>query len=155
VRGGELVGQINPANMYRAYVDASRRERPGHLKACVRLALNANRQLPDDYELAKIDLRPRLWTRSTVEFMGLRQRAGVSEAGGAELVSVPVGGHLLACLAYDWPDSVQSVRPDLLERWGVTHYEAMEDARSNLNEATEGYAAIGTSLYYLGKEDPH
>lgn len=142
LRNGEIVGEINPGNMYRTYCDAPKAERPEHLKRFVRVAVATTRELPEEYDLAKPDLRPRLWTRSGIEL----QR--YSKAGrGLNIAAVPVGSHLLASLVYDWPDCVQSVSPDNLERWDVTLYQALEDARSNLDTATEGYAQIGEGFY--------
>ena len=150
-----MVGQINLSNMFRVYCEVPRKERPEHLKRFARVALGTSRSLPDDYELAKPDLRPRLWSRSGQEFQRLRGLAGAAPLKGAELIAVPVGGHLVASLAYDWPDSVQSVSPDWLEKWGVTAYRALEDAIINLGEATEGYAAIGTNLYTFVNGDSY
>jgi hypothetical protein len=116
-RDGELVGQINPANMFRAYGQAPKAERPECLKGYVRVVVGTLREPPQDYELAKVDLCPRLWTRSTHEFHRLRRLAGVSETNAPELAAFPVGSHLQACLAYDWPDTVQTVSPDWLEKW--------------------------------------
>lgn len=61
--------------------------------------------------------------------------------------SQPIGEHLLACLAYDWPESVQSINADNLRDWGVTVYEALEAALENLDSSTEGFAKIGDNLY--------
>lgn len=141
------IGQINLVNMFRTYCAAPKKDRPDHVKRFARVALTANKEMPAEYELARPDLRARLWTRSGQELQRLRGLAGGSPLKGAELVAIPVGSHLVASFAYDWPDSVQSVSPDWLETWDVTPYRALEDAILNLAEATEGYAAIGTSLY--------
>jgi len=144
-KDGETTSQINLANMYRTYIESDPKDRPEHLRTFVRVTLGLGRTMPEDYELAKVDLRPRLWTRSTLEFQRLRGVLGDEKE--AEVVSLPVGGHLVMCLAYDWPEAVQSVSPDWLETWGVTIYQAFEDAKANLEQATEGYAAFGTNLY--------
>jgi hypothetical protein len=93
--------------------------------------------------------------RAAVEQERLRGLLGDNGVGSAELPSEPIGDHLLAILAYDWPDSVQSITAENLAGWGVTTYEAMEVARQNLAEATLGYARIGENLYAFTSGDTY
>ncbi len=145
VRDGQVVGAMNLHNMYRTYCEKPRGERAAYLRLCVRGALAHRRELPEDFDSARPDLRPKLWSRAALEKQRLRGRLG--EAEGVDPPCIPIGEHLLAFLAYDWPESVQSLSSDALSRWGVTLYEAMEAARQNLEESTSAYARIGERLY--------
>lgn len=139
LRDGDVYGQIRLANMFQAYSEAPKGERTRLMGVFVRSALSADRNLPDDYESAKTDLRPRLWNRASIEMLRF-------QGSTPDLVAIPVGGHILASVVYDWPETVQSITPSQLETWGVTPCQALEDAIVNLSEATEGFAAIGDNL---------
>ena len=150
---GKAAGELNLANMFRTYAAAPRGRRADVLRSCVRMGLSHLRKLPEEFELARADLRPRLWLRATIENTRLRTRVEDPRGKGLDMPCVPVGEHLLAGLAYDWPDSVQSVGADDLERWGISLYEALETATANLEEDTEGYAKIGDGFYaFLGDD---
>ena len=144
-KDGEPGGVINLGNMFHAYRQAPRSGRPEALRFFARATLAHARAVPEDYEAARPDLRARLWPLAALEKQRLRGLLG--EPGGPDLPAEPVGEHLVATLAYDWPEAVQSLAADNLERWGVTYYEAMEDARRNLHESTLGYAAIGDGFF--------
>ena len=116
-RDGKQVGEINLDNLYRAYREAPRAARPAHLRACVRMALTHLKQLPGDFDAARPDLRPKLWARAAFEQQRLRGLVEGTGGDPAAMPSEPVGEHLLAGLAYDWPESVQSVGAVDLGRW--------------------------------------
>lgn len=143
---GKPVGVINLSNMYRSYMAKPRAEREAFLKTCVRGALTYVRELPDDFDSARPDLRPKIWSRAGLEKQRLRGKIdGMGD--GPDLPSIPIGDHLLACVAFDWPDSTQSISDADLERWEVSVYEALEVARENLAETTNSYAKIGEGVY--------
>jgi len=145
IKDGGPAGVINLDNMFRTYRETPRAGRADHLRACVRVALTHRRELPEDYESARPDVRAKLWSRAALEKQ--RLRGLLDEPGGPDLPSEPVGEHLVATLAFDWPEAVQSLGVAALGRWGVTFYEAMEDARRNLHETTLGIAGIGEGFY--------
>jgi hypothetical protein len=153
IAGGKVVGAANPGNMFATYAAAPRGERPTLLRKFAQVILQTGRKMPEDYELAKADLRPRLWLRSGVEFE--RLRGVIGEGRRIDLVSVPVGEHLLATLAYDWPDTVSSIPPATLEEWGVSPFVAMEDATANLEAATGDYAVVGEGLHVFASGDSY
>lgn len=156
IRDGEPVGVMNLGNIYGNYRQLPRSRRGEFIRACVRsLALAHRRELPDDFESASHDLRPRIWPRAAVEQERLRGRLGDQGPGLADLPHEPIGEHLLACLAYDWPESVQSITAENLEDWGVSVYEAMEVARRNLEETTTSYGKIGENLYCFNTGDTY
>lgn len=155
-RDGEVVGVVNLGNIYASYCRLPRERRPDFVRTCVRMAMTRHRELPDDFEAASHDLRPRIWPRAAIEQERLRGLVdGKDGARLADIPSEPIGEHLLACLAYDWPESVQSITTENLEGWGVTIYEAMEVARRNLEEATPTYSRIGENLYCFTSGDSY
>ena len=58
------------------------------------------------------------------------------------LPSAAIGEHLVASLAYDWPEAVQSLGDEDLGEWGVTFYEAMKVARENGDESGVAHAKV-------------
>jgi hypothetical protein len=155
IRDGEVVGVMNLGNIYGNYLKLPRDRRPDFLRTCVRMAMARHRELPDDFEAASPDLRPRIWPRAALEQERLRGRLAGKGTSLADMPSEPIGEHLLAYLAYDWPESVQSVRSENLDGWGVSVYEAMEVARRNLEEATLMVSRIGESLYCFTSGDSY
>ncbi len=155
IRDGEVVGVMNLGNIFGNYRQLPRARRPEFLRTCVRMAMARHRELPDEFEAASHDLRPRIWPRASLEHERLRGLLGDKGTRLAEMPSEPIGEHLLACLAYDWPESVQSVASENLADWGVTVYEAMEVARRNLEEATPTYSRIDEHLYCFTSGDSY
>lgn len=139
LRDGKQFAQIGLSNMFQAYSNAPKSERAKLMGIFVRATLGVDRQLPEDYEVAKVDLRPRLWSRASIESLN-------NQGTGPDLITIPVGSHIFASIVYDWPESVQSILPSQIENWGVTPYQALEDAISNLSEATDGFMAVGDHL---------
>jgi hypothetical protein len=152
---GEVAEVINLGNMYGNYRRLPRVERTKFLRMCVRTALAPHRVLPGEFDAACPDLRPRIWARSALEQERLRGLLGDASGRPVELLSEPVGEHLLAFLGYDWPESVQSLKAEDLAGWRVTFYEAMEVARQNLEEATAMFSKVGESLYCFTSGDSY
>ena len=77
------------------------------------------------------------------------------ESGGETSVvpSQQVGDHLAAVLIYDMPDSVLYIPQGLLDRWGVTFYEAMKTARENLVTMEAKVATANDGVAYLFTTD--
>jgi hypothetical protein len=155
VGDGKVVGAINLANLYGNYRRTPRARRPEFLQVCVRMALTEHRELPDEFEAASPDLRPRLWARSVLEHHRLLTLLDDSGGGELDAPSEPVGEHLVATPVYDRPESVQSIIAENLAGSGVTFYEAMEVARQNLEESTAVYGRIGENLYCFTSGDSY
>ena len=144
LRDGKEVGSLHLGNMYQSYVALDRRHRAEHLKHCVRVAMRINNpELPADFADARPNLRPKLWSRSITEHLRLKGLYSDPPSKPLDLPCQPIGEHLLACLCYDWPESVQSINQENLETWGVTIYEALEAAKENLEESTLATSKIG------------
>jgi hypothetical protein len=107
--------------------------------------LHSSTTPPEDFEAARPDLRVKIWSRAGVEAQRLKaQLDGMGK--DLEISGVPLGEHLIASLAYAWPESTQSIPPETLQGWGVTLYEAMEAGKHNLAETMLGYSKIGDNL---------
>ncbi len=149
LRDGKEVGSVHLGNMYQSYVALDRPHRAEHLKHCVRVVMRLyhNPELPADFAEARPNLRPKLWSRSLMEHLRLKGLYSDPPPKQLDLPCQPIGEHLLACLCYDWPESVRSINQDNLEKWGVTVFEALEAAKENLEESTLATSKIGDHLY--------
>jgi hypothetical protein len=155
-RDGKEVGVVNLGNMYQTHLALGRRHRAQHLNHCVRVAMRtSNPELPTDFALARRNLRPKLWSRSIMEHLRLQRLYTDSSPDALDLPCQPVGEHVLACLVYDWPESVQSISQEDLEGWGVTVYEALEAAKENLETSRLAAAQIGDHLFSFVSGDSY
>ncbi len=134
----------NLENYYAEYCAVSRGDRRLCLQRLVRASLSHLKEVPDEFDDAKYDLRPKIWTRGMLEQLRRRQRL---EGGTApEIPSQLIGEHLEACVVYDLPEAMMSVPQSQLDEWGVTFYEALETARQNLESTDFAFARIGEVL---------
>jgi hypothetical protein len=126
-------GFINLANLYHEYCHAPRGDRGKVLDRFVSGCLRTtNFELPEDFDDVHPDLLPVVRSRFYLESVGLQSRVR-----GGEAVAVPqqpIGDHLSLSLVYDLPQAMRSIIQDDLDKWGVTFYEAVEAARSNLQQ---------------------
>lgn len=155
LRKGEYKGEMGLANMFQKYESTPYAQRAAVLTSCVRTMLASARELPEEFDEAKPDLRAKFWSRAGVEHLRLRGLVERDDDGGPDLTGEPMGAHLLLSLAFDWPDSSSSVPPSMLEKWGVSVYEALEAARENLDATLEGYAKLGDGLYIVKTGDSY
>ena len=132
-------------NFYDEYCALPRSERPNCLRLQVRGSLSHLKEMPEEFEDAKCDIYPKIWTRATLEKMRLQQRLN-----GGDPPNIPtqlIGEHLEVSLAYDLPEAVRTISQGDLDDWGVSYYEAMEFAQRNLESTEFSFAGIGESLY--------
>jgi hypothetical protein len=130
-RGGE--GFINLANLYHEYCQAPRDQRTKVLDRFIRGCLGTSGfELPEDFDDVHPDLLPVVRSRFYLESVVLQSRARGSEA--VAVPQQPIGDHLGLSLVYDLPQAMRSIIQDDLDKWGVTFYEAVEAAKSNLEQ---------------------
>ena len=126
-------GFVNLANLYHEYCQAPRAQRSKVLDRFVRGCLGTTGfELPEDFGDINPDLLPVVRSRFYLESVILQSRAR-----GGEGITVPqqmIGDHLSLSLVYDLPQAMRSIIQDDLEKWGVTFYEAVEAAKSNLEQ---------------------
>lgn len=152
---GKPAGHINLGNMFATYLAKPAEERADYLRNCVRSALLQFREIPGDFDAARPDLRPRVWSRLALEKTRLELLIEGQGMDASQLPSRPVGEHIVATLGYDWPEAVQSIGQAKLDGWGVTFDEAMEVALGNLRESTQGYAQVGEGFYAFVSGDSY
>jgi hypothetical protein len=138
---------VNLANMYQTYLQQRRSGRAEYVRTVARGLISVRKALPKEFDLARADLRPRLWLRSAFEQIRLNGLIQSDPVAPTSPLCESVGEHLIVTLAYDWPEAVQVLRDEDLTEWGVTFSEAMEVARENLDESTVSCTKIGDGLY--------
>jgi hypothetical protein len=143
--GSDFTWTFNLTNVYQTYKELPRSQRPPFIRVCVQSILVNQKQLPDDFDLVRADLRPRLWLRASFEQMRIRSLLESAEPKPLDLPAEPIGEHLLLSLAYDWPHAVQS----------ISFYEAMEFARDQLRDSTVSYAKMSEGLYSFMSGDTY
>jgi hypothetical protein len=146
---------VNLANLYQTYLQLPRSQRAEYVRSAARGVLTSSKGVPKEFELARADLRPRLWLRATFEQTRLPSLLEGAPVSPQAPPYEAIGDHLFATLAYDWPEAVQTIDDDNLTEWGVSFYEAMEVARRNLEEATVSYGRIGDGFYSLMSGDTY
>ncbi|MCA9222387.1 MAG: hypothetical protein KDA71_18800 [Planctomycetales bacterium] len=150
---GDDAGFINLANFYAQFCQVPKEHRAACLSGIVRGCLSHLKGLPDEYEDARPDLRPRLWARAMLEQMRLQSL--ITDRDAPDLAYEFLGQHLAITLVYDLPESVRSLSREDLDAWQVTPYEAMEVARTNLAEDEFMIGKLGDSLYASATGDSY
>lgn len=136
--------RINIHNMFIEHCQLSRDEREAHLQAMVRAMLPPP-PLPDEFDDASHDLRPRIWARAMfAQFEPDKAPPHHS-----------VGSHLIATLVYDLPHSVRTISDDELENWGVSYYEALEIAKEQLTRDNFVFMSLDDSVHSASTGDTY
>ena len=137
--------EINLGNVYQEHCKLSSADRSAHLKRIAQAFYSAGNELPELFDEAKKNLRPKIWPRAAYANLGLRQR--LSNGKSLDSPLYPLGSHLVTTLVYDLPTSMRSLSNEDLEKWGVTYYEAMEIACQNLQETSIAFSKIGDGFH--------
>lgn len=146
-------GVLNLGNLFAEFTAANKSDRSRCMKTMVRAALSHMKPMPDEFDEAAYDLRPRLWTRSTFEH--LRYQNILNDELGVDWPLEDVGEHLQLSLVYDLPESVRSISMVDLNRWDKSYWEARERAVENLAEVEVVYARLGDALYVTDTGDTY
>jgi hypothetical protein len=135
-------------NTYQEFVRTTATEREETIRRFLTLWHTMELPAPEEFNDVKADMMPALRARSYLEI-------DVQLASDKETPPPPyeiIGEHLALSLVYDLPTSMMTVGDELLEKWGVSFYEAMEVAKQNLYEKPTQVAQIG-SAYSLVNAD--
>ena len=147
---GEDAWLFNLRNIYSEYLSADAKDREALLRrSCLGLASRV--RMPDEFEDVKPDLMVTICARSMPELM--RLEAGGPGSKWKDLACTPVSDHLIACLVFDLPTTMQYVSADKLEEWGISLYEATEIARQNLEEREFKAASLADRLFVFMTSD--
>lgn len=150
--GEKEVRVLQLANLHLEYNKLPRKERDAWLKrTCV--AMVNPMTLPDDFEDVKPDLMPSVRPRGLIERM--RLDAVVKGETPQEMAHFPLTEHLVVCLVYDLPNSMQFVMQERFESWNVTPYEALEIAIENLATRECPIMALGDGFYIIETGDSY
>ncbi len=146
-------GILNLGNLFAEYRQVDSVNQKKCLSDMVRAALSHLKAMPEEFEAATYDLRPRLWARATYEQLRLR-----CELNGQDLPDwplEPIGEHLYLSLVFDLPESVRSISNEDLSNWSVNYWQAREVAVQNLQETEFVFVALGTELYASNTGDSY
>lgn len=147
---GDGAETLNLRNLYIEYSNAPRTERATLLRrSCVGLARKI--EPPDDFEDARPDLLPTV--RSKAMFEVMRLEAEIEGSAWRDMPALPLSEHLVSCIIYDLPTTMQFVSQDLLDKWGVSLYEASEIARQNLEQREFAVGKVGDHLFVFVTND--
>ena len=138
-------GVINLGNLFAEYSRLDSSERDRFIQRVARSFVSATGEPPPTYDDAKVNLRPKIWSRASLEFLDLESRIRGEEP--LDMPGYPIGSHLVSTIVYDLPQSMRSISQSALDDWGVTYYQAMEDALQNLHEQTTAWALMGDCLH--------
>ncbi len=106
-KAGKYDRNVYLSNFYDEYRAIARNDRDGWLRRTVVDILN-RMELPENFEDVKPDLLLAIRSTSLLEY--LRFKADdQGKTCSIELASMPVSEHLVACLVYDMPNSMQFV----------------------------------------------
>lgn len=150
---GESCGVLNLSNLHAEYNKLEADARTQRVSEIVRASLSHLKPIPEEFQDASYDLRPRLWARSTFETMKLRCRLNGDDVPGWPLESV--GDNLYLSLVFDLPESVRTLNNQELENWGINYWEAREVAFQNLIEEDFVMTSLGDTLYASNTGDSY
>ena len=135
----------NLGSIYAEHCSLPRGQRKAQLNRLAEAFVTARNELPDGFDAARSNLRPKVWTRAQFANMELQQR--LDSGKELDLPLYPLGEHLLTTVVYDQPASMRTLSEDDFEKWNTSYYEAMEAARANLDESTIAWAKIGDRFH--------
>ena len=136
---------VNLTNLYKEHCSLSSAERKENIKRLASIFGDSVEELPENFEEAKQNLRPKIWNRSTFEFMELKRQINGGEA--ADLPLYPLGSHLYSSLVYDTDNAMRTVSNENMRKWGTTYFEALEIACERLHDTTMVMTKIGDGFH--------
>lgn len=138
-------GEINLTNLYHEHCTLPRKDRKAHLERLASVFGISENTLPETFDAAKPNLRPKIWNRSSFAFLELRCQ--IDGGQQFDIPLYPLGGHLYSSLVYDTEAAMRTISNEELEAWGASYYEAFEVACQNLEESTIAFAKIGDNFH--------
>lgn len=136
---------LNLHNFYDEYCRMNRAQRKEALHRWAMVQWETIGGIPDDVDQALPHLRPKLWMKWSIE--QIRLQAQVRGEAASDQVVLPVGSHLCVGLVYDLPNAMASVSQEQLGKWGLSFYQALDAARTNLSRIPAAFASMGNSLH--------
>ena len=141
--------QINLTNLYKEYCSLDKKERADWL-AHYANSVAQEFEVPKDFDAVKVNLRPSLRTRATLDLFRLEQELDGGTA--TRFAAIPVSELLEAALVIDLPTRMQLVNVEALNAWGISLDEAMLIAKRNLeacHSSLDEYAADRSAVFSM------
>ena len=141
-------------NVYAEYCAAPWRGRRQALDGFVRSFMEVGEDLPSSFDDARPDLLPKVRERFFHEALRLRGRLQTQEF--PEVPYRILAEHLAVDVVYDTPNSVRTVPPEDMDRWGIGFEEAMAVARDNLwRISNQPFGVLAPGAYVSTWQDTH
>lgn len=138
-------GIVNLTNMFQEFAQLPRRDRKAHLRELAQGLVSSIDELPESFEEARPNLRPKVWTRGTFAALELKQR--LQDGKPVDTPRYQLGSHFVTTVVYDMPTSMRTLSTEDFDKWGVSYYEAMEIACENLAETSIAFSQIGDGFH--------
>lgn len=153
VENGREQGYMNLGNAFTEYSGMRPEERESCIRNIVRACFAHRKDAPEDFDDANPDLLPTLRNRTYFELTKLQ---ALTEHGREwDFTYQEIGESLGLSLVYDLPEAMLVVTNDMLSKWGVSFYEALEVARHNLQQRPAQIGRIGDGLFVLTTGDSY
>jgi hypothetical protein len=120
---------VSLSNTYGA-IQEPNADKSAMVENIIRLWFGVGISIPDDYEDAKLDLLVRVAPRHEFEIGVLRAKKHATF--DHKLACIPLGNHLAAGLALDFPDYLCQIGNTQLRHWKVDFSDAYQVAKQNL-----------------------
>ncbi|MGY8767039.1 MAG: DUF1444 family protein [Pirellulales bacterium] len=150
---GEESGLVNLCNLYAEYNQLEDSESEQFFSRVTKALLSYQKEVPEEYEDAKPDIRPVVRSRAYFELLRLEQQ--YRGADPLELPYIEIGNHLLAAPVYDLPESLRTLDAESLRDWNISLYEVMEAAQANLEEVECVVTVIEDCVYLYASGDSY
>lgn len=147
----DTVGQANLRNLYDEFLAKPVRNRRGFLRNTVRSLLAYHKAPPADFDSARHDLL--LSLRSRAYYSLTEMQSWLDGHRDFAWPHSPIAEHLAVGLVYDLPEAMVMLQRDQLDTWGISYYEAVEAAQTNLSELEAAFASIENQIYVSATED--
>lgn len=138
-------GFLNLAALYQEHCEKPAEERSAHLQGLVSVVCQDGMEVPTDFSAARAGLRPKIWSRGTLDLAALQHELKGQEF--ANLPLMPLGSHMYYSIVYDTEHAMQSISSEQLEEWGVSFEQAFQVALQNLEESSSAIAQIGDHFF--------
>jgi len=135
------------ANAYEEWARAARLRRGGVLRRWA-TAFAAPSDPPATFEEGRPHMLPRVRELEYYSIVALRYVREDDDDQELGATYRPLNEQLAVELVYDQPTMLSSIRPELLDQWGVSFEDVLRTARANLRERTSGtFAELQPGVY--------
>lgn len=131
---GEGENTLHLTNAYHEYCGAAKSQRQTVVRNFVQTWFSSRKEMPDDFESARPDLRPGVRNRMLFEHTAMTLKA--AGKSGMNWPYQVLGEFLGVGLIYDLPSTMMQLQQHHLDQWQTDFDTAFEVACDNLREVT-------------------